>query len=93
SILPTLLRQRGKQKKHKYLYWELRGRQGVRMGRWKAVRTNPNKKIQLYDLNKDIGEQNDVADANPEILTKMAELMRTGRTESEVFPMPKPKRG
>ncbi|MHC4084961.1 MAG: sulfatase-like hydrolase/transferase [Planctomycetota bacterium] len=91
SILPTLLGQRGKQKKHKDLYWELRGRQGVRMGKWKAVRTNPNKKIQLYDLDKDIGEQNDVADANPKIAAKMAEIMKTGRTESEVFPMPKPK--
>ncbi len=91
SLLPTLLAQRSKQKKHKYLYWELRGRQGVRMGRWKAVRQKPNQKIQLYDLDKDIGEQNDVADANPDILTKMAELMRTGRTESEIFPLPKPK--
>jgi hypothetical protein len=61
------------------------------MGKWKAVRTNPNQKIQLYDLNKDIGEQNDVADANPKITAKMAEIMRTGRTESDVFPMPKPK--
>jgi arylsulfatase len=91
SMLPTLLGQRGKQKKHKYLYWELGGRQGVRMGRWKAVRPGPNRKIQLYDLNKDIGEQNDVADANPKIAAKMAELMRTGRTKSDVFPMPKPK--
>jgi arylsulfatase A len=91
SILPTLLGKPGKQKKHKYLYWELGGRQGVRMGRWKAVRTNPNQKIQLYDLDKDIGEQNDLADANPKITATMAELMRTGRTESEVFPLPKPK--
>jgi len=91
SMLPTLLGQRRKQKKHKYLYWELRGQQAVRMGRWKAVRLRPNKKIQLYDLDKDIGEQNDIADANPEILTKMAEIMRTGRTESDVFPLPKPK--
>jgi arylsulfatase A len=91
SMLPTLLGQRGKQKKHKYLYWELRGRQGVRMGRWKAVCPKPNRKIQLYDLDKDIGEQNDVSDANPEIVSKMAEIMRTGRTESEVFPLPKPK--
>lgn len=91
SILPTLLGQRSKQKEHRYLYWELRGRQGVRMGRWKAVRPGPNRKIQLYNLDKDIGEQKDVADANPEILTKMAELMRTGRTESDVFPLPKSK--
>ncbi len=91
SILPTLLGRLGKQEKHKYLYWELRGQQGVRMGRWKAVRLKPNQKIQLYDLDKDIGEQNDVAGANPDIVTKMAEIMRTGRTESEVFPLPKSK--
>ena len=64
------------------------GRQAVRMGRWKAVRPRPNRKIQLYDLDKDIGEQNDIADANPEITAKMAEIMRTGRTDSDVFPMP-----
>ncbi|MBW8041730.1 MAG: arylsulfatase [Planctomycetes bacterium] len=91
SMLPSFLGKPGKQKKHKYLYWELRGRQGVRMGRWKAVRINPNKKIQLYDLDKDIGEKNDIANAHPKIKARMAELMRTGRTESDVFPMPKPK--
>ena len=88
SILPTLLGRPGKQKKHKYLYWELGGRQAVRMERWKAVRLRPNRKIQLYDLDKDIGEQNDTTDANPAILTKMAELMKTGRTESDIFPLP-----
>jgi len=91
SILPTLLGRPGKQKKHQYLYWELRGQQGVRMGRWKAVRPRPNRKIQLYDLDKDIGEQNDIADANPKIAARMAELMRTGRTESDIFPLPRPK--
>ena len=89
SILPILLGQRGKQKKHKYLYWELRGRQGIRMGRWKAIRQKPNQKIQLYDLDKDIGEQNDLAGVNPDIVAKMAEIMKTGRTESKVFPLPK----
>jgi hypothetical protein len=61
------------------------------MGRWKAVRPGPNRKIQLYNLDKDIGEQNDVADANPKITARMAEIMTRGRTDSEVFPMPKPK--
>ncbi len=91
SMLPTFLAQREKQKKHKYLYWELRGRQGVRMGRWKAVRPRPNRKIQLYNLDKDIGEKNDIADANPKITGRLAEIMMTGRTESDVFPLPKPK--
>jgi hypothetical protein len=61
------------------------------MGRWKAVRPRAKRKIQLYDLDKDIGEQNDIADANPKIAAKMAEIMKTGRTDSDVFPMPKPK--
>lgn len=91
SILPTLLEQQKKQKQHEYLYWELQGQQAVRMGRWKAVRLKPNQKIQLYDLDKDIGEQNDVAGVRPEIVTKMADIMKTGRAESDVFPLLKPK--
>jgi arylsulfatase A len=91
SMLSTFLGQSGKQKKHEYLYWELQGQQAVRMGRWKAVRPRPDRKIQLYDLDKDIGEQNDIADANPDIVTKMADIMRTGRTESDVFPLFTPK--
>jgi arylsulfatase A len=93
SMLPTFLRKKKRQKKHKYLYWELRGRQGVRMGRWKAVRSKPGTRIELFDLDKDIGEKNDVAGARPEIVQKMAEIMRTGRIESEIFPLPKPKKG
>jgi len=90
SMLPTLL-GRKRQKKHELLYWELGGRQGIRMGDWKAVRTKPGQKIELYNLAADIGEQNDVADENPKILKKMADLFVTARTKSEVFPLPKPK--
>ena len=91
SMLPTLLGQPKKQKKHKYLYWELGGRQAVRMGYWKAVRPKPGRKIQLYNLDKDIGERIDVADENPEIITKIAEIFKTGRTESDIFPLSRPK--
>ncbi len=91
SMLPTLLGKPKQQKQHELLYWELGGRQGIRMGDWKAVCTRPGRKIELYNLATDIGEQNDVASENPEILTKMSELLVTARTESDVFPLPKPK--
>jgi arylsulfatase len=91
SMLPTLLGQEQRQKKHKYLYWELRGQQAIRMGKWKAVRTKPGRKIELYDLESDIAESNDLADEHPEIVAEMAELFKTGRTKSEVFPLPKAK--
>jgi len=91
SMLPTLLGRDQQQQKHEYLYWELRGQQAIRMGKWKAIRTRPGRKIQLYDLDSDIAESKDLADEHPEIIAKAAEIFRTGRTESQVFPLPKAK--
>jgi arylsulfatase A len=89
SMLPTFLGQSQKQKKHKYLYWELNGQQAVRMGKWKGLRLKPNRKIQLYNLDEDISESHDVADEYPDVVAKVAEIFRTGRTGSEVFPLSK----
>ena len=86
SMLPTLLERPG-QKEHEHLYWELRGQQAVRMGDWKAVRLKPDRKIQLYNLRTDPGEQNDVADRNPEVLTRIERILTEGRTDSDVFPL------
>jgi arylsulfatase A len=91
SLLPTLQGRPGQQKKHEHLYWELNGQQGVRLGDWKAVRIRPNQRIQLFDLKTDIGEKNDVAGQHPDIVARMKEILTTGRTESEVFPLQKPK--
>jgi len=88
SMLPTLF-GRDQQQKHEYLYWELRGQQAIRMGKWKALRLKPGRKIELYDLDSDIAESKDLADEHPEIVAEVAEIFRTGRTESEVFPLPK----
>jgi len=91
SMLPTLFGRNQDQRKHEYLYWELSGQQAVRMGKWKALRLKPGRKIELYDLDKDIAESKDLADEYPEVVAEMAEIFRTGRTESEVFPLPKAK--
>jgi arylsulfatase len=91
SILPTLLGRPERQKKHDYLYWELRGQQAVRMGDYKGVRQRPGRKIELYDLSSDIGEQRDIAGEHPEIVAEIAEILKTGRIESDVFPLPKAK--
>ena len=89
-MLPTLLGRPG-QKKHEYLYWELNGQQGVRLGDWKAVRLKPNQKIQLFNLKTDLGEKNDIAEKHPEIVAKMQDILTNGRTESEVFPLQPPR--
>ncbi len=91
SMLPTLFGRHQEQRKHEYLYWELRGQQAIRMGKWKALRRKPGRKIELYDLDSDIAESKDLADEHPEVVAEMAKIFRAGRTESEMFPLPKAK--
>jgi len=72
------------------LYWEYNGYggiQAVRMGDWKGIRknirNNPNPVIELYNLKTDIGETQDVAAANPDIVKKIKEIMEQ-RTVSQI---------
>lgn len=86
SFLPTLLSQN--QLQHEYLYWEYPeygGQQAVRMGKWKAIRTKMHKgnlELELYDLESDKAEQNDVASLNPEIIKEMEKVLKTEHTRS-----------
>lgn len=85
SFLPTLLGKR-KQRPHGYLYWEFSssgGLQAVRKDPWKAIRNKLDKNdltIQLYNLDQDLREQQDVAAQYPEVVKEMEYIMRTART-------------
>jgi arylsulfatase A-like enzyme len=88
SVLPALLGER--RVEHPPLYWEFHERgfsQAVRFGDWKAVRNNPQKPIELYDLKADIGEKNDVAAGNAPLVQKAAELLKSLRVDSPEFPV------
>ena len=89
SFLPELL---GKENpKHAFLYWEFvgyDGQQAVRMGKWKAIRKNIKKgnlEIELYNLETDLLEENNVAKENPNIIKKMEQIMLKEHTPSEHF--------
>ena len=91
SYLPTLLGE-GAQAQHPYLYWEFHergGRVAIRKGKWKAVKyaylKSPDAPFELYDLDGDVGEEENVADQHPEVLAEMEALLEGARTESEVF--------
>ena len=75
SFLPELLGNKVKQKKHAFLYLEYPekgGQVAIRMGDWKAVRTNvrkqPNAAWQLFNLKTDRSETTDVANQNPALI-------------------------
>jgi arylsulfatase A-like enzyme len=90
SIVPALTGT-GTQREHETLYWEYHsqgGSQAVRMGRWKAVRLNANKQpdgpLELYDLERDPGEKTNVAAGNPEVVRRIAAIMKTSHTPSAI---------
>ena len=79
SLLPTLTGHSDQQKQHEYLYWEFYeqgSKQAVRAGNWKAVRMPMlTGATELYDLETDIGETNNVAGKHPEIVRRLESLM------------------
>jgi arylsulfatase A-like enzyme len=90
SFLPAMLG--ADQKTHDHLYWEfmeLGGCQAVRQGNWKAVKYGMTGSIdvpmQLFDLNNDIGEDNDLANDHPEIIQEMELIIKNSRTPSGEF--------
>lgn len=93
SMVPTLL-NRGGQQEHDYLYWEFHaqgGKQAVRMGKWKAVRLgvreNRYSPIELYNLEADLSERNNIAGQHPEIVEEMNRIIYREHIPSEVFPL------
>lgn len=82
SFLPTLKGQTSKQKKHDYLYWEFcKGpdqilySQAVRKGKWKAY-LQVGKKMEIFNLDKDPYEQNDLATKMPKIVADMQAIIK-----------------
>jgi arylsulfatase A len=83
SFYPTLVGKAQKQQKHEYLYWEFHENktsdQALLWGKWKAIRHDPQGKLELYDLSIDPSETTDVAEKNGDIVQKLDALMKTAR--------------
>ncbi len=89
SFLPTLFSEEGQQQ-HDYLYWEfheLNGREALRAGNWKLIRQPVVGEtiLELYDLNSDIHEDNNLAAQYPEKVKELTVLLDGARTESSLF--------
>jgi len=81
SFLPTLRGDDRSQKPHEFLYWEFctgtqqkLHSQAVRFGDWKAYR-QAGKKLELFNLDDDPFEKQNVAGSNPNLVRTMEAIM------------------
>jgi arylsulfatase A len=90
SVLPTLLGKN--QPPEKFMYWELPRynaktasfrdevpMQAARMGDWKAVRPQPDGKLELYNLKADPYESRDVSAQEPKVLAQLELFLKEAR--------------
>jgi arylsulfatase A-like enzyme len=79
SILPEILGSRPtdqQEQKPRLFYWEYGPQVAVRQDHWKAVQPAKDVSWELYDLNADPGETNNVADKHPDLLVRMKAFAR-----------------
>ena len=101
SFLPELLGE-GDQSEHEFLYWEFPeygGQAAIRMGKWKVVRRNLKNNepatLELYDLEADPGETQNLAEQNTDVLKQAEEIFDREHEDAEVerFRIPVLERG
>jgi len=98
TFAPTLLG--GRQDARPFLYREFPGyggQQYVRIGDWKGIRQNlqprakgtkPDLYIELYNLRDDPSETRDLSGKHPEIVARIANVMKEQHIPSKDFPFP-----
>jgi arylsulfatase A-like enzyme len=105
SLLPLLREPRTVTLPRKHLYWHFPGylngnvQKGtwrttpvsvVRSGKWKLLKFYESSRLELYDLEQDVGENHNLADERPVIRRQLHKQLQRWLTENDA-PMPKPK--
>ena len=89
SVVNALMGKPQKEE-HDYLYWDYghcreRYDQAVRMGEWKGIRLGYKNKIQLYNLDNDLGEENNIAGKYPEIVAQIEVIMDEAFVPNDLY--------
>lgn len=94
SMLPTLIGDDASQEQHDALYWEFteqQGKRALREGDWKIVQTNvataTPRPPELYRLDVDVTESNNIADQHPDVVQRLVPLMDQAHRTNASFPL------
>ncbi|MBW3597250.1 MAG: sulfatase-like hydrolase/transferase, partial [Planctomycetes bacterium] len=70
---PTAMLAGAASSPHEAFYFRYRRYSALRAGRYKLLRTGPQEPFQLFDLQTDVGEMQDLAAERPELLERLSE--------------------
>ena len=75
-------------KRENPIFWEHEGNRAIRIGKWKLVAKGANGAWELYNLNEDRSELNDLSKKYPERANQMAEKWEAWAIEAKAKPWP-----
>lgn len=75
-----------KQIKHRAIFWEHEGNRAVRMGKWKFVARGEQRPWELYDMEADRTETNNLANKYPEHVNEMAGMYEAWAVRAKILP-------
>ncbi|MDR1865771.1 MAG: sulfatase-like hydrolase/transferase [Bacteroidales bacterium] len=91
SLLPEITSPNSLDPALRFLYWEqYSGRgisQAVRRGNWKLIKRNARAEYELYDLESDISEKNNLAEQYPDIVSSLSQHLKEAHVASEWWPV------
>jgi arylsulfatase A-like enzyme len=91
SLLPVI--QYKKWEGHNALFFEHEGNRAVRQGAWKLVSQYPDNQWQLYNIEQDRSEQNNLAAQNPDKVKELETLYQAWANRIGVIPFEKLSKG
>jgi len=81
----------GKAPQRDFFYWELHESdqpiQAARFGNWKAVRNGTDKPIEIYNLETDVGEKQDLAKTKPELVARAEKIFAASHRPDPNWPL------
>lgn len=84
SLVPAFA---GKKIEREALYWEHEGNRAVRVGRWKLVAKGVNGPWELYDIESDRSELNNLAGQQPDRVAELSKLWQAYAQRANVLPL------
>lgn len=84
SLVPSF---GGREIQRDCIFWEHEGNRALRIGKWKLVAKGIESDWELYDMEQDRSELNNLADSHPERVEDMAQKWHDIAQQTDVYPL------